>query len=143
MARTTTIEERVAALEERMDSIQHQLAPAGKWWERFGDSSIPDDAWEELARFGREFRDSDRPPESDELEGLGDLMEPRHGVVIYWSYERRVFVAESPQLPDCCAEGASYQQALENLLSVMGQWLQSERTRGHEIPWPKRRLLIL
>lgn len=147
MPRNSTIEQRVRALEVRIDALQRQIGsnePAGQWWERIRDSSVPDEDWEQLARFGREFRDSDRPPEDDEMERLGDLTEPRHGIVIYWSYERRVFIAEAPQLPDCqIVEGESYQEALEKLLSVMRQWLQAERTQGHEIPWPKRRLMML
>jgi hypothetical protein len=70
---TKTVEERLAALEAAVEVIQRHLG-IGKpdsvqaWLERqaarFKD--IPDDVLEEADRYGREFRQADRPSDEDE-----------------------------------------------------------------------------
>ncbi|CAB1062189.1 Uncharacterized protein Ava_3322, partial [Olavius sp. associated proteobacterium Delta 1] len=36
----------------------------------------------------------------------------RYEIIIYWSNEDQVFVAEVPELPGCMAHGNSYEEAL-------------------------------
>ena len=39
----------------------------------------------------------------------------KYEVVIYWSKEDGVFVAEAPELPGCAAHGDTQETALENV----------------------------
>jgi len=34
--------------------------------------------------------------------------------LLYWSETDRAFIAEVPELPGCAAEGATYQEAVQN-----------------------------
>jgi predicted RNase H-like HicB family nuclease len=45
----------------------------------------------------------------------------KHEVIIYWSEEDQVFVAEAPELPGCAADGPAYQEALANLEVVIAE----------------------
>ena len=38
----------------------------------------------------------------------------RYEIIIYWSNEDNVFIAEVPELPGCMAHGNSYEKALAN-----------------------------
>jgi predicted RNase H-like HicB family nuclease len=66
----------------------------------------------------------------------------RYEVIIYWSKEDGAFVAEVPELPGCAADGASYRDALENAEKIIGEWIETARDLGREIPEPKGRLLF-
>lgn len=58
-------------------------------------------------------------------------------IIIYWSDEDGVFVAEVPELPGCMAHGASRQEALANVDDAMNLWLDTAREFGRPIPEPK------
>jgi predicted RNase H-like HicB family nuclease len=64
----------------------------------------------------------------------------RYEIIIYWSSEDVAFVAEVPELPGCMADGATYQDALTNVESVIGEWIDTARELGRPIPEPKGRL---
>ena len=61
-------------------------------------------------------------------------------VIIYWSKDDQVFIAEVPELPGCAADGASYKEALENVEVVIQEWIETARELGRPIPEPKGRL---
>jgi predicted RNase H-like HicB family nuclease len=42
----------------------------------------------------------------------------RDEIIIYWSSEDEAVVTEAPELPGCMADGATYQEALNNVESV-------------------------
>jgi len=63
----------------------------------------------------------------------------KYEVILYWSREDETFVAEAPELPGCAADGATRQEALANLETVMGEWIDTARELGREIPEPKAR----
>ena len=46
----------------------------------------------------------------------------RYEIFIYWSSEDEASVAEVPELPGCMADGATYQEALNNVETVIGAW---------------------
>ncbi len=65
----------------------------------------------------------------------------KYELIIYWSNEDGAFVVEVPELPDCTADGASYEQALANAQTVIQEWIETAKTIGRQIPEPKGRLL--
>ncbi|HWM94669.1 MAG TPA: type II toxin-antitoxin system HicB family antitoxin [Thermoanaerobaculia bacterium] len=67
----------------------------------------------------------------------------KYEVIIYWSEEDRVFVAEVPELPGCAAHGDSPDSALANSQDAVELWLDTAREFGRSIPEPKGRRLQL
>jgi predicted RNase H-like HicB family nuclease len=65
----------------------------------------------------------------------------RYEVIIYWSEDDQAFVAEVPELPDCMADGATYQEALANAEVIIREWIDTARELGRPIPEPKGRLV--
>lgn len=66
----------------------------------------------------------------------------KYEVVIYWSEEDKTFVAEVPELPGCAADGATYQEALVNVETIVQEWIETARELGRPIPQPKGRLMF-
>ena len=64
----------------------------------------------------------------------------KYEVIVYWSEEDRAFIAEVPELAGCMADGASYEEALKNAQIVIGEWIETAKWLGREIPTPKGRL---
>ncbi len=67
----------------------------------------------------------------------------KYEIVIYWSNEDGVFVAEAPELPGCAAHGDSQETALENVNEAVKLWLETAREFGDAIPEPKGERLML
>jgi predicted RNase H-like HicB family nuclease len=65
----------------------------------------------------------------------------KYELIIYWSEEDQVFIAEVPELPGCMADGASYQEALNNVEVVIQEWIETAKEMGRPIPDPKGRLI--
>ena len=61
----------------------------------------------------------------------------RYEVVIWWSKEDRVYVAEAPELPGCMAHGKSQAEALEQINEAIQLWIDTAREFGREIPAPR------
>jgi len=66
----------------------------------------------------------------------------RYEVVIYWSGEDEVFIADVPELPGCMAHGDTRNEALASAEEAIELWLEVARKRGREIPQPAERRLI-
>ncbi len=66
----------------------------------------------------------------------------KYEVIIYWSAEDEAFIAEVPELPGCAADGATYQEALSNVETIIGEWIETARELGRSIPEPKGRLVF-
>ncbi len=69
-------------------------------------------------------------------------MNTRYEVIIYWSAEDQVFIAEAPELPGCMADGKTHRDALTNLELVMKEWIETAIELGREIPEPRGRLMF-
>lgn len=67
----------------------------------------------------------------------------KYGVVLYWSYEDGVFIAEAPELPGCMAHGDRHEDALENLNDAIELWIDTTRELGRPVPEPKGERLML
>lgn len=61
-------------------------------------------------------------------------------MIIYWSEEDGLFVAEVPELPGCTADGATQEEAIRNVETVISEWIETAKSLGREIPVPKGRL---
>ena len=66
----------------------------------------------------------------------------KYEIIIYWSKEDGVFVAEVPELPGCMADGSTYQEALANTEVIIQEWLETADEIGRAIPEPKGRLVF-
>jgi predicted RNase H-like HicB family nuclease len=46
---------------------------------------------------------------------------------IYWSEYDNAFIAAVPELPGCMADGADYEEAIENIQVVVQEWIEVSR----------------
>ena len=66
----------------------------------------------------------------------------RYEVILYWSEKDAAFIAEVPELPGCAAAGATRQEALTNVETVIAEWIETARELGRPIPEPRGRLMF-
>jgi len=66
----------------------------------------------------------------------------RYEIILYWSAEDQAVIAEVPELAGCMADGSTYEDALKNVQVVIGEWIETARELGREIPDPKGRLIF-
>ena len=67
----------------------------------------------------------------------------KYEIIIYWSNEDEVFIAEVPELPGCMAHGDDQEDALRNIKDAMQLWIDTAREFGDPVPQPKGRRLML
>jgi predicted RNase H-like HicB family nuclease len=67
----------------------------------------------------------------------------KYEVIIYWSDEDDLYVAEVPELPGCAAHGETYEEALGSINEAMSLWLDTAREFGNPIPEPKGHRLMV
>lgn len=65
----------------------------------------------------------------------------KYEVIIYWSEEDQAYLAEVPELPGCMSDGTTYQDALQNIQTIIQEWLETAKKVGRKIPKPKGRKL--
>jgi len=63
-------------------------------------------------------------------------------IIIFWSDEDKLFIAEVPELPGCMADGKTYQKALSNAEIIINEWIETAKELGREIPRAKGRLMF-
>ena len=66
----------------------------------------------------------------------------KYEVIIYWSEEDEAFIAEVPELPGCAANGTTYEEVLNNLETIIDEWIETARELGRPIPTAKGRLMF-
>ena len=66
----------------------------------------------------------------------------KYEVIIYWSNEDGVYVAEVPELPGCMAHGESQSTALGNIRQAAALWIKTAKEFGDAVPVPKGRRLV-
>ena len=66
----------------------------------------------------------------------------KYEIIIYWSDEDKVFVAEVPELPGCAAHGDTQEAALKNANEAMQLWIYTAQEFGDPIPTPKGHRLM-
>jgi predicted RNase H-like HicB family nuclease len=68
-------------------------------------------------------------------------MDSKCEIIIYWSKEDDAYIAEVPELAGCLADGKSYAEALQNVGSIIAEWLETAKSIGKLIPDPKGKLM--
>jgi len=66
----------------------------------------------------------------------------KYEIIIYWSREDQLFVAEVPELPGCMAHGKSQQEALSNTNETIQLWIDTAKEFGDPIPESKQHRLM-
>ena len=66
----------------------------------------------------------------------------KYEVILYWSNEDDVFIAEAPELPGCLAHGDTREDALKNIQDAMELWIDTAREFGDLVPEPAGKRLI-
>ena len=68
---------------------------------------------------------------------------PKYEVILYWSGEDALFVAEIPELPGCMAHGKTQAAALAHVREAIQLWIETAKEHGDPVPEPKGRRLML
>ena len=66
----------------------------------------------------------------------------KYEIIIFWSKEDQVFVAEIPELPGCLAHGDTQEAALNNAKDALHLWIDTALEWGDPVPEPKGRRLV-
>jgi predicted RNase H-like HicB family nuclease len=67
----------------------------------------------------------------------------KYEIIIYWSKEDQIFVAEVPELPGCMAHGATHESALTNVHQAIQLRIDTAKEFGDTVPEPKGYRLML
>ena len=67
----------------------------------------------------------------------------KYEIIIFWSDEDELYIAEVPDLPGCTAHGDSYNEAVQSIQEAMSLWLDVAREFKDEIPVPKSHQLSI
>ena len=67
----------------------------------------------------------------------------KYEIILYWSDEDQVFVAEVPELPGCMAHGDTQEAALANAQEATQLWIDIALEFGDAVPQPKGRRPML
>ncbi len=67
----------------------------------------------------------------------------KYEIIIYWSNEDQVFIAEAPELPGCMAHGDTTAAALANADDAIQLWIDTAEEFGDPAPEPKGQRLML
>ena len=65
----------------------------------------------------------------------------KYELIIYWSEEDDAYIVEVPELPGCMADGRTYNEAIQNALIVIEEWIDTAKELGRDVPVPKGRLI--
>lgn len=66
----------------------------------------------------------------------------KYEIVIYWSNEDGLYIAEAPNLPGCVTHGDTYKDALANVEEAIQLWVDTAKEFGNPIPEAKGRRSI-
>ena len=66
----------------------------------------------------------------------------KYEIIIYWSDEDNLFIADIPELPGCMAHGDSHEEALAEAQAAVGYWLEAAQRIGKSIPGPAGELVL-
>ena len=65
----------------------------------------------------------------------------KYEIIIYWSDEDKIFVAEVPELKGCMAHGKTQTEAVKNINQAIELWHETAIEFGDKIPLPRQRLI--
>ncbi len=61
-------------------------------------------------------------------------------IILYWSKEDELFIAEIPELSGALADGKTRVEALKNAEIIIDEWIETAKLMGRPIPEPKGKL---
>ena len=64
----------------------------------------------------------------------------KYARIIYWSEQDQKFIVEVPELAGCMADGKTAVEALENVETIISEWIETAKELGREVPQPKGKL---
>ena len=64
------------------------------------------------------------------------VSDDKYSLEMMWSEADGVYLAQVRELPGCVADGATPEEAFQNIRVVMQEWLETAREEGREIPAP-------
>jgi predicted RNase H-like HicB family nuclease len=65
----------------------------------------------------------------------------KYEVIIYWSDEDKAYIAEVPELAGCMSDGNTYEKALQKVQVIIGEWIETAKSLGRNIPIPRGKLM--
>lgn len=65
----------------------------------------------------------------------------RYEIIMFWSAEDSLFIAEVPELPGCMAHGDTQEEALLHAQEAMAAWIEVAQEIGRAVPEPRGRLM--
>ena len=66
----------------------------------------------------------------------------RYEVIIYWSNDDNAFIAEVPELSGCMSDGATYEEALQNVQVIIDEWIATAKSLNRPVPEPRGKLMF-
>ena len=66
----------------------------------------------------------------------------KYEIILYWSNDDNIYIAEVPELPGCMAHGGTQESALKNINQAIELWIDTAKEFGDPIPEPKGRRLV-
>src|SRR5947209_3351778 len=67
----------------------------------------------------------------------GDVEECRYSLLLQWDASRDLYVATVPELADCRAIGATWEEAIQSMHAAVGMALADLRKTGKVVPKPR------
>jgi len=65
----------------------------------------------------------------------------KYEMIVYWSTEDNMFIAEVPELAGCMADGQTYFEAVQNAEIAIGEWIETAQAIGRTVPETRGRLM--
>lgn len=65
----------------------------------------------------------------------------KYEIIIYWSETDDCYIAEAPELPGCMADGKTRVEVLQNIETIISEWIETATAENRPIPVPKGKLI--
>ena len=65
----------------------------------------------------------------------------KYEIIIYWSDTDNAYIAEVPELLGCMSDGSTTSEVLQNIETIIYEWIETAKELGRPIPTPKGRLM--
>lgn len=66
----------------------------------------------------------------------------KYEIIIYWSDDDQVFIAEVPELSGCLAHGETHEAALSSAKDAIQLWIDTALEFGDHVPEPRGHRLM-
>jgi predicted RNase H-like HicB family nuclease len=63
----------------------------------------------------------------------------KYPIIVFWSEEDGVWIADAPDLKSCSAHGATPEEAVHELTAAMELWIEAVVAAGEPLPEPHHR----